>query len=332
MAFDDELERFKREVNLTEYAASAGYQLVERVRPSGGPSRGGTASSIAMRHPGTDDKIIIRRDRDDHWTYFSVRDERDNGTIVDFIQKRRSLTIGGVRKELREWLRVDRPRLPTTAYRPVVQAQCRDLKRAASEYANAQLDLLPHYLMSRGLRPWTLVDARFKGCFRVDRRGTLLFPHRHPEDPGSVGGFEKKADGFTGFSTGGTKTLWLSATRPDDRRLVIVEGTIDALSFHQLNPDVRTRYASTGGAVGVEQLRFIERAFAALPEGCTLVDATDSDTGGERLRKQLDQVRGGRVMQRFAPPVGKDWNDTLKHEEQQYIRTLGVRRERRLER
>lgn len=40
-----------------------------------------------MRHPSTDDKIVIRVEGDGHWTYFSVRDARDNGTIIDFLQR-----------------------------------------------------------------------------------------------------------------------------------------------------------------------------------------------------------------------------------------------------
>jgi hypothetical protein len=33
-----------------------------------------------MRHPATHDKIIIKRDTDGHYVYFSVRDDRDNGS------------------------------------------------------------------------------------------------------------------------------------------------------------------------------------------------------------------------------------------------------------
>jgi hypothetical protein len=56
-------------VELTELAASLGYDLDRG-------SHSGSRSSFAMRHPATDDKIIVRRDRDGHWTYFSVRDDR----------------------------------------------------------------------------------------------------------------------------------------------------------------------------------------------------------------------------------------------------------------
>ena len=48
-----------------------------------------------------DDKIIIKRESDGHYVYFNVRDDADNGTIIDFVLRRRSRSSGGVRKELR---------------------------------------------------------------------------------------------------------------------------------------------------------------------------------------------------------------------------------------
>lgn len=42
-----------------------------------------------MRHQGTGGKIIIKRDADGHIVCFSVRDDNDSGSIIDFVQKRR---------------------------------------------------------------------------------------------------------------------------------------------------------------------------------------------------------------------------------------------------
>src|SRR3954466_13584364 len=99
---DEELDRFKR-MNLCDFAASRGYRLVRREPTRGGGSRGATTSSLLMRHAATDDKIVVRLDRDGHWTYFSVRAARDNGTIVDFLERRGARTIADVRRELRSW-------------------------------------------------------------------------------------------------------------------------------------------------------------------------------------------------------------------------------------
>jgi hypothetical protein len=325
---DDELERLKRAVNLTELAASLGYRLVDRERSGNGRWRGSTPASVSMRHSGRDDKIVIRRDRDDHWTYFSVRDDRDNGTVVDFLQRRRAQNLGDVRKELRAWLRLDRPRVPPQLYRPNLQTRVRDAAGVNSTYAAAACAVPDsRYLASRGLRPETLRDQRFAGAFRVDARGNVLFGHLDPADPARVVGFEIK-NGFTRFATGGRKTFWRSATRPDDNRLVIVEASIDALSYHPLFPHPRARYLSTGGSVGTDQLELIGREIAVLPPGADIVVATDKDAGGDKLALQLAAAACHVPTRRHFPPVEKDWNDYL----QSLERTGDHRRERRPER
>ena len=48
-----------------------------------------------MRHP-NGDKIIVKRSADGHYVYFSVRDDRDNGSIIDFVQKRMRLSLNSI--------------------------------------------------------------------------------------------------------------------------------------------------------------------------------------------------------------------------------------------
>jgi hypothetical protein len=321
----DELDRFKREINLTELAASYGYRLVERERSAAGNWRGSTAASISMRNPSTDDKVVIRRDRDGHWTYFSVRDDSDNGTVIDFVQRRRAGGLGGVRKELRTWLREDRPRVPLQLYRPNVRTQARDERavRTAFESARAGHSC---YLAERAIATSVERDPRFRSRFRVDARGNVLFPHCDPST-GQVVGFEAKNRGYTAFATGGRRTFWMSEARRDDDRLVIVEGSIDALSYHQLFPHARARYLSTGGALGSEQLALVAGAIEAMPAGADIVSAMDADAGGDKLHEKLAAV-AGRPLRRHRAPVPKDWNDYLRSLE----RTRAHGRESRLER
>ena len=92
---DFELEKFKTDVILPELAASRGY-AVDR--------RASSRNSVVMRHPDGDKIIIARYEGTTHWVYCSVRDGRDNGTIVDFLQNRGVGSLGMVRKTLRDWL------------------------------------------------------------------------------------------------------------------------------------------------------------------------------------------------------------------------------------
>ena len=98
----EELEAFKTRINLTLYAASRGYAIDRKAS---------SRNSAILQHP-NGDKVIVALDHDGHWIYFSVRDDKDNGSIIDFIQRRGGGSLGDVRKELRAFgsrLRERRP-------------------------------------------------------------------------------------------------------------------------------------------------------------------------------------------------------------------------------
>ena len=64
----DELDGFKREIDLREFALSLGYEIDKRESWRG---------STVLRRGG--DKIVVKRNSNGHYVYFSVRDDRDNG-------------------------------------------------------------------------------------------------------------------------------------------------------------------------------------------------------------------------------------------------------------
>jgi hypothetical protein len=317
---DPELDRFKR-LSLCEYAATRGYSLVRGESTRGGGWRGSTTASLLMRHPATDDKIVIRVDRDGHWTYFSVRDERDNGTIIDFVQRRDGIDLPAIRNELRAWSGEPRTlRLPDHL-RPNVTGP-RDRTAVRDAFERGSLSSNSRYLNSRGIRPETLSCARFVGTWRIDRSDNLLFPHR---DQDGVCGFERKGARVAGFVAGGVKTIWISNAREDDAKLVITEAVIDAFSHYQLELDPRARYASTAGAFGARQSQHLASAIVRLPEGASVVVATDNDAAGDQLAAKIAVHAGDRPVVRHPPPIGKDWNECLQRRERDYIRSLGVR-------
>lgn len=306
----DELDRFKSKINLTEYAASRGYRLDRRES---------SRNSIVMRHPTTDDKIVVAQGESDrHWIYFSVRDSRDHGTIVDFVQRRDRLDVPGVCRELRPWIGGHHVGVAPELYRTTVAPRVVDRQRVADAFGRARETSESWYLASRGIRPSTLRDSRFAGTFRVDERGNVLFPHRDHE---GLAGFESKNRGWTAFSPGGVKALWSSGARAADRRLVLVEGAIDALSFHQLHPDTQTRYASTAGSMSAHQRCLVAETLKALPAGADVILAFDRDPGGEKLAAEV-RLLAGSELTRSCSPIGKDWNDCLKERERDYIRAL----------
>ena len=137
-------------------------------------------------------------------------------------------------------------------------------------------------------------------------------------DGGGVAGFESKNYGWTSFSAGGVRALWWSNIFPDDRRLILVESAIDALSFHQVHAAPRVRYASTAGTLSEHQRRILADALKTLPPGMTVGLAFDADPAGNKLAEQL-RALGAAEASRDRPPIGKDWNEYLQHLEREHV-------------
>jgi len=304
---DSELEAFKTAIDMRAYAAGQGYQLDRK------ESWRGTS---VMRHPASNDKVIIKRGMDGHYVYFSVRDDRDNGSIIDFVQHRQHLSLGAVRKELRPW--IGQPPLAVPVFPPLHKTE-KDRMKVEAAYARMQDATTGHpYLeRERALPGALLASERFAGRVRMDDKGNAVMPHF---DAQGLSGYELKNVGFTGFASGGTKALWLSHELPDDNRLVICESAIDALSHAVLFPDDRARYASIGGKPNPQQPELIRAASARMPSDSEIISAMDADADGAAL---CDVVRKavaltGRLDLKFTlqEPFGfKDWNDQLRARE-----------------
>ncbi len=222
-----ELEEFKTTINLSAYAASQGYEL-DRKESS--------RNSVIMRNGGGD-KIVIARGLDGHWIYFSVRDDTDNGSIIDFVQNRKGCKLGRVRQELRPWIGGGNPSgMPQiTHYVREVQKTSKDRQHVLSKYARMQHITRHRYLEEERCIPAAILqNPRFAGKMKVDIRNNAIFPHY---DRDGLCGYEIKNRNFTGFAKGGDKGLWFSAARKGDTCLVIAESTIDAISYAVLHPE-----------------------------------------------------------------------------------------------
>lgn len=308
-----ELERFKRDINLPDFASTFGFAL----RPDKG-----TAASVVLERPDTGELVVVRRDTDHHWVYFAVGDTSDSGTILDFVRGRRpGISFGQVRQILRPWLLepARRPPLPRSAPRVELEPRASDRAAVAIVFGAAGEPDNAAYLNRRGIRPETLQHPRFRGTWRLDARGHVLFPHT---DKDGLAGYEIKNRGFTGFASGGIKALWRSLSEPSDTRLVLVESAIDALSYHQLRPDRSTRYASVGGSLSTHQQTVIPAAIAEMPPGAMIILAFDRDDAGEQLATQVRRLAPAATFVRSAPATAKDWNDVLRERERDYILSL----------
>lgn len=301
--YDNELQRFKTEINLSEFSASLGYALDKRES---------SRNSAVMRHANGDKIIVARSEGSGNWIYFSVRDDRDNGTIIDFLQNRSAFNLGQVRKRLREWIGTARPSIQPSLFVRDLLPVSRDRGIVLKAWETAKdCSSLP-YLTGRGIGPDVLALDRFAGCVRVDQRNNALFPHYDNE---GLCGYEIKNRGFTGFAPGGIKGFWSSRTREEDNQLVLVESAIDGISYHILYGNDRTRYVSTGGELSPRQPGLIREAIEKMPIDSLILIAFDHDEGGEKITKELKKVISPEYKTKRALPdvgTGKDWNEMLK--------------------
>lgn len=296
-----DFSRFKTEINLTQYAAHLGYEIDRKKS---------TRSSIAMRS-GADKIIISRRGR--LWVYFSVSDDTDNGTIVDFIERRTSKGLGDIGRELRGWIggSVNFP-LPKTYVQDVEEQEC-DPARVAKIFKGCALAKRHAYLEGRGITGAVLSSPRFSGRIFADRYGNAAFPHY---DGKKLCGLELKSADKAVFVRGSEKTLWRSNVRAGDDTLILSEAVIDALSHYRLFPNENAIYAATGGGMSPEQASIIGLFVQNAANLKRVVLITDNDTGGDRLADKIqtaiqESSFSGEITRHSPETRGADWNDVL---------------------
>lgn len=304
MKRENELDTFKTDINMVEYAKTLGFEVDRKAS---------TAKSIKMKNGS--DTLIISTASDGHGIYFNATSDR-SGSIIDLCQEFKGLNLGQVRKELRPWIgRAADARTEKEHYTPKPKASSKNEQLVLNEWAKTEPLLQHPYLTSRGISQNVQSSPKFANRFRIDARKNVIFPHFKG---GEVVGFEKKNNGFTGFSSGGEKALWYSNDLMKSEKIVIVESAIDAMSFEQLHGAKHNYgYISIGGQPNAQQLAMLERL-----DKSKIVIATDNDQGGEQIRQQIDPAG---QCERITPE-SKDWNDDLKEQikQQQQSRSMSM--------
>lgn len=322
MSYDAELEAFKTQIDLRQYAAAFGY-AVDR--------KESYRTATVMRLG--DDKIIIRRDEDGHFLYYSYHGG-GHGSIIDFVQRHQGLSLGVLRKELRSWLGMPRPLVEVF---PNLETAGKDPLQVQREFEKMHSICKHPYLENDRRIPEKILDHdRFAGSVYADHRGNVIFPHYnffpYLDSGGSVEpcGYEIKNRGFTGFAPGGTKGLWTSEYCPGlcySDSIVICESAIDALSHAVLFPDT-SLYVSVAGQASSAQLDLITFLVAHVEPkevgNMKVIAAMDADEAGAEL---IDAVliaaeRSGRKgLECFQHvPVGyKDWNEQLQAQKDERV-------------
>ena len=315
---EKELHKFKTQINLCEYAASFGYEIDRKAS---------SRQSVVMRNSSFE-KLVISRNGSGHWIYFNVHDSgNDKGSIIDFIQTRKGLSLGEVRRALRFWVGAD---METSDASKTIRIA--DLKPTVNDAAlvtsnwraASEINSCKNYLTADRRLPYsTLKDRVFADRIRIDSRSNILFPHWNLNQ--SLCGYELKNHKFTGFSPGGTKGLWCSRPRATDEVVVLTETAIDSLSLAAILGTEKKRFFSTAGQISPTQAACLRSAVSRMPNNAEIWLAFDNDDGGRKLAQQVSNELAvlpdnPRNVVMFLPPqVGEDWNDVLRNEDRSVL-------------
>lgn len=292
---------FKQSVNLSHFAAGQGYELDRKKS---------TRSSLVMRHA-NGDKIIVSK-KGANWVYFSVHDDHDNGTIVDFIEKRTSKSLPEIGRELAAWAG-GAGALPVYSL-PDVQEQVYDRERIRKAFRWLKPAGEHPYLMNeRKIPADVLTHPRFAGRIYQDRYGNVVFPH---QDGQGVCGLELKNTDKGVFMRGSEKALWLGNINPADTVLTLAEAAIDSLSHFALFRPENASYGAVSGGMRDKQFDFLMAIIGKMPKLETINLAVDHDEGGEKIASRIETYLAGKftgeIVRHIPEQEGLDWNEVLK--------------------
>jgi hypothetical protein len=272
----------KKDINLMDLVLTLGYQH-NRAKSGSDPEKGKFHTFDYKGKP-TLDQVIIYKATSGDYLYFNRADDRDKGTVIDFIK-----------------FRLEHPRIPGITAEPgkniwasVIANAKRFLNIPAQERHTSQAlqqqmepvqrtdrfipDFLQKtapltdatYLHARGLTAETLANPAFAGrILNHVHTGTsktgqpyrfvnIAFPQVYKDN---IVGLEIKSQGFKGQAANSlnSSALWLSNVNPKTNSLIVAESAIDALSHHQLKQPSNALYASTSGQLTDNKVTEIKR-------------------------------------------------------------------------
>lgn len=306
-----ELDRFKRDIDLVDYAQRQGYTIKKESR------RGD------WHHLVKDDEHVIVTRKGDHQVYLNTGDDRDAGSIIDFAKTRggdgHGLNLGQVRQQLREYLdgapapaRVyatppDTARLsslPVGDPEQARQAEEERRTRLISEVLGVKMELTDRsYLHGRGITDETLDSPAFQGRIftaQQNEHRNTAFPLYNEHGLASV---EQKNEHYKSLLPLPKNGIWVS--HPTDgkdtpvERVVVSESAIDSLSHFQLRhaqDPKNTLYIATSGTPTEAQIALIQRVIdKQAPQEVVL--ANDRDAAGRQFNiNYLNELQPARPL------------------------------------
>lgn len=299
-----ELNNFKTNINLAEFATAFGYYRDKEKSSINAP---------VMRHE-DGDKIVIGRDRsDNHYIYFNPQDDSDNGTIIDFVQKRTGETLGHIRKRLRAWLRNPQPQdnIP-------VKSSSKDALRIANIWERIEgSDCCLTQFWGLSVKQAGKLARMHNVKYNDDERA-FYFALSNTK---GICGIEKRTADEKHIISGSEKGVFVTGNLREADRIFIFESPVDMISHQAMGLHNATDYTvSTMGSISESIADSLKMIFENNKEA-EIIIAVDNDLGGHTIANKIasiaESVDGNTDRVKRQKPKHKDWNDDLKAEKQE---------------
>lgn len=322
-----ELDRFKQEINLAEYAQTFGYTIDKKKS---------TKISPVLKKDG--DTLVIGQSRSDsHYIYFNTNSDSDKGSVIDFVKNRTNESLGNIRKRLRNWLGMEHP--------PVEKVE---VKVATLDEIGLQLS------KDKALTFWNNIEEQllFRGELRSIPNKYLFnskaskdvkydgnqwyFSLRDSQD--EICGVEIRNKEGQNARVGAGHKKGIFAVGGQDaeicNKIIITESTIDAKSAEVMAGGATYwshTFVSIGGNAGIIAEAALKELCERLPNA-EIIIATDNDTAGDKHTQKIKEIIGHDRKYTRLRPQGKDLNDDLpsfresKEKKQQKTNTQRLKR------
>jgi hypothetical protein len=269
-------------MNLVDLVLTLGYQH-HRAESGSDLEKGKFHTFDYKGKPGLDQVIIYKNTAGDY-LYFNRADDRDKGSVIDFLKHRiENPRIDGITAAPGKniWASVIENakrflHLPAAERRtsPQLQERMEPVQRDEKYVPDFLRKTMPltdtAYLNSRGITNETLSSVYFAGrilnhVHEGIGKGGQPYKFVHTAFPqlyqSGIVGLEIKVNGFRGQAADSLNSaaLWLSNTTTKTTTLVVAESAIDALSHYQLKQPTNSLYASTSGQLTDNKVTEIKR-------------------------------------------------------------------------
>ncbi|MBJ6111299.1 toprim domain-containing protein [Hymenobacter sp. BT523] len=319
-----ELDRFKQSIDLVDYATRRHGYDVKKAGPRG-----------HWHQLEKDGEMLIVSRNGDHQVYLNPGDDRDSGSIIDFVKTRENQTLGQVRQTLRQylgepeqgWQAATSPPPPApAAYAPKptgpteMESEAERRARLVAAVMGTHASLTDRsYLHQRHLSDETIDSPAFQGRVFTSQQGNFrntAFPLYNEHGIATV---EQRNNEYKHLLQLPKTGVWVShPTEGKDtpvQRLVVSESPVDAMSYHQLHHrgaqgQPNTLYVATSGTVTERQVELIQKLIDK-QEPKEVVLANDNDAAGRRFNinylnelqvpRRAREVADGQVAYDEAP-------------------------------